>query len=178
ANAREGAPTALVAVDPAPRVELPPATPGLTRVERADCRAVPEDLYLALGPGDVLFVDTWHVVKLGSEVNWIVLDLLPRLAPGVWVHFHDVFLPYEYPRWMFTTAGYVNEQYLLEALLLGGGWRVEIAMAALFHDRHPPLLEAIPSLREAVPGAPELRTWPPSAFWLRRDPAGYNAPLP
>jgi hypothetical protein len=157
----------LVAVDPEPRVD-PSGTPGLARIERADCRDVPLELYLRLGPGDVLFVDTWHVVKLGAEVPWIVLDLLPRLAPGVWVHFHDVFLPYEYPRYMFTTAGYLNEQPLLEAFLLGGRWSVELAMAALFRDRAERLTELIPSLREAVPGVPELRTWLPSAFWIRR----------
>ena len=162
ANARDGAPAELLAVDPEPRIEVP------VRVERVDCRDVPAERFERLRDGDVLFVDTWHVVKLGAEVNWIVLDLLPRLAPGVWVHFHDVFLPYEYPRWIFTTAGYLNEQYLLEAFLLGGEWTVELAMAALFRDRHERLTAAIPSLREPVPGVPELRTWPPSSFWLRR----------
>ncbi len=49
-------------------------------------------------PGDILFVDTTHTVKLGSDVNFIILDVLPRLAPGVIVHFHDIFLPFEYPR--------------------------------------------------------------------------------
>ncbi|HEV2813284.1 MAG TPA: class I SAM-dependent methyltransferase [Solirubrobacteraceae bacterium] len=168
ANAREGAPCELVAIDPEPRVEVAASTPGLSRVVRTDCRAAPAELYERLEPGDVLFVDTWHVVKLGAEVNWIVLDLLPRLAPGVWVHFPDVFLPYEYPRYMFTTAGYLNEQHLLEAFLLGGGWTVELAMAALFRDRFERLASVIPSLREPVPGVPELRTWLPSAIWLRR----------
>jgi hypothetical protein len=87
------------------------------------------------------------------------------------VHFHDVFLPYEYPRYMFTTAGYLNEQHLLEAFLLGGDWAVELALAALFRDRHDQLVDVIPSLKEPVPGVPELRTWLPSSLWIRRRPA-------
>ena len=168
ANAAEGDAGQLVAVDPEPRIVLPPGLSGLTSLERADCRDLPLERFTELQAGDVLFVDTWHVVKLGAEVNWIVLDLLPRLAPGVWVHFHDVFLPHEYPRYMFLTAGYLNEQYLLEAFLLGGDWTVELALAALFRERHDRLCAAIPSLREPVPGVPELRTWPPSALWIRQ----------
>jgi hypothetical protein len=52
----------------------------------------------SLTAGDALFVDTTHTVKTGGDVDRIFLDLLPRLAPGVWVHVHDIFLPYEYPR--------------------------------------------------------------------------------
>ena len=61
-------------------------------------RAVDVSEFEALGRDDILFVDTTHTVKTGGDVNRIVLELLPRLAPGVLVHFHDIFLPYEYPR--------------------------------------------------------------------------------
>ena len=53
--------------------------------------------YGRLGPGDVLFVDSTHVVKAGSDVVWLFLHVLPRLAAGVVVHVHDVFWPFEYP---------------------------------------------------------------------------------
>jgi hypothetical protein len=171
ANARDGVRTELVAVDPQPRVQLAAGLPGLAAIERRDARELPAERFAELRAGDVLFVDTWHVVKLGSEVNWLVLDVLPSLERGVWVHFHDVFLPYEYPRYMFTTAGYLNEQHLLEAFLLGGDWAVELALAALFRDRHDQLVDVIPSLKEPVPGVPELRTWLPSSLWIRRRPA-------
>lgn len=170
ANAREGTETELVAVDPEPRIEVASELPGLTRIERVDARDLHADRFAELEAGDVLFVDTWHVVKLGSEVNWVVLDVLPYLAPGVWVHFHDVFLPSEYPRYMFTTAGYLNEQYLIEAFLLGSDWALELALATLFLERRDRLVETIPSLREEVPGVPELKTWLPSSIWIRRRP--------
>jgi len=66
----------------------------------------------------VLFVDSTHIVKIGSEVNRVVLDALPLLAPGVAVHFHDVFLPWDYPHGFFTRLRmYLNEQYLLLSLI-------------------------------------------------------------
>lgn len=171
ANRRDGAQCELVAVDPTPRVALTQSLDGLSRLEPIDCRRLPRERFLELQSGDILFVDTTHVVKLGSEVNWLILEVLPRLAAGVWVHFHDIFTPYQYPLYMFQTAGFLNEQYLLEAFLLGNDWTVELANAALFIDRQDALMRLIPSLREAVPGVPGLRTWLPSSFWIRRSPA-------
>jgi hypothetical protein len=168
ANAREGVPGELVAVDPHPTRILPPGLEGLSRIELIDCRALPMERYLELQADDVLFIDTTHVVKRGSELNWLVLEVLPRLNAGVWVHFHDIFTPHEYPRWIFQTAGFLNEQYLLEAFLLGSDWSIELANAALYLDRHDRFVGLVPSLTEAVPGVPELRTWPPSSFWIRR----------
>jgi len=54
-------------------------------------------LYAQLGPRDILFIDSSHVVKAGSDVAWLYFHVLPRLAPGVAVHVHDVFWPFEYP---------------------------------------------------------------------------------
>jgi hypothetical protein len=196
ANRRDGSPGDLVAVDPTPTVALDTRptqrkeggaagwwldevpgreTPieGLTRVERVDCRELPFDRFEALQAGDVLFIDTTHIVKLNSEVNWLFLEVLPRLAPGVWVHLHDIHLPYEYPLYYPLLAGFLTEQYLLQAFLTGSAWRVELALAALFRDRQDELIELIPSLGEPVPGVPlpgvpELSTWIPCAMWIRQ----------
>ena len=70
-----------------------------------------------LEANDILFVDSSHVVKAGSDVNHIVFELLPRLAPGVVVHFHDVLYPFEYPRQWFELGVSWNEPYLLRAFL-------------------------------------------------------------
>jgi len=171
ANRRDGARTELVAIDPGPPVEVGDWIDGLTRYERADCRKVPIERFEELESGDMLFIDTTHVVKLGSEVNYLVLEVLPRLAPGVWVHFHDIFLPHEYPSYMFW-GWYSNEQYLVHAFLIGNDdWTIELALAALFIERHDQLVELLPSLGEQVPGATDLRTWLPSSLWIRRRPA-------
>ncbi|MBI3724782.1 class I SAM-dependent methyltransferase [bacterium] len=89
---------------------------------RLDVRArALEDLDLALfselGERDILFIDSTHVTKTGSDVNRIFFEILPRLAAGVHVHFHDVFWPFEYPReWVLEGRSW-NESYLLRAFL-------------------------------------------------------------
>lgn len=71
-----------------------------------------------LADGDVLFVDTTHTVKTGGDVAHLILNLFPRVPQGVWVHVHDVFLPYEYPReWVVDERRAWAEQYLLQAFL-------------------------------------------------------------
>lgn len=147
--------------DPYPRPELRP------RLERAaELRPVPvADVPLAeleaLGSGDVLFVDTTHTVKVGSDVNRIVLDFLPRLRPGVVVHFHDIFLPWEYPReFMEERRFFWAEQYLLQAFLaFNDKFEVLLALHALQRRFPEELAELVPSAR------PQAR---PSAMWLRR----------
>jgi predicted O-methyltransferase YrrM len=70
-----------------------------------------------LAANDVLFIDSSHVSKAGSDVNYILFELLPRLAPGVLVHFHDVLYPFEYPREWFELGISWNEPYILRAFL-------------------------------------------------------------
>ena len=68
--------------------------------------------------GDILFIDTSHTIKTGGDVPWIFHEILPRLAPGVLVHVHDIFLPREYPQlWVDDGWGW-NEQYLVHSFLL------------------------------------------------------------
>jgi hypothetical protein len=86
--------------------------------ERAE--AVERDVLTGLGPGDLLFVDSTHTVKPGSEVNRIILDVLPRLKAGVFIHFHDVYFPYDYQRGLLSAELFFNaESTLLHAFLVG-----------------------------------------------------------
>jgi hypothetical protein len=81
-------------------------------------QAVPLELFDELHSGDVLFIDSSHVSKVGSDVNHLVFEVLPRLEPGVLVHIHDVFFPFEYPReWIYQGRAW-NENYLLRAFLM------------------------------------------------------------
>jgi predicted O-methyltransferase YrrM len=78
---------------------------------------VPLSRFEALGAGDILFIDSSHVAKIGSDVNRIILEILPRLAKGVLVHFHDMFFPFEYPREWLEEGRYWNEAYMVRAFL-------------------------------------------------------------
>jgi predicted O-methyltransferase YrrM len=78
---------------------------------------VPLAHFEALSANDILFVDSTHVSKVGSDVNHILFHILPRLRSGVHIHFHDVFWPFEYPRaWLDENRAW-NELYMLRAFL-------------------------------------------------------------
>lgn len=75
------------------------------------------DRFAALESGDILFIDSTHVAKIGSDVHFIFTEILPALARGVYVHFHDVFYPFEYPKtWVYEGRAW-NEAYILRAFL-------------------------------------------------------------
>ncbi len=77
------------------------------------------ELFGQLQPGDFLFIDSSHVSKIGSDVNYLFFEIIPRLKAGVFVHVHDVLWPFEYPKnWVMDGRAW-NEAYLLRALLTG-----------------------------------------------------------
>ena len=87
-----------------------------TAVQEVDLK-----LFSQLQAGDMLFIDSSHVSKCGSDVNFILFDILPTLNSGVLIHFHDVFYPFEYPKdWVFSGWNW-NEDYLLKAFLMYNG---------------------------------------------------------
>jgi len=74
-------------------------------------------VFARLKRNDILFIDSTHVVKVGGDVNRIIFEVLPALASGVYVHVHDVFYPFEYPRHWFDEGRVWSEAYLLRAFL-------------------------------------------------------------
>jgi hypothetical protein len=75
--------------------------------------------FASLQSGDVLFIDSSHVSKAGSDVNFLFFEVLPRVPSAVRIHIHDIFLPGEYPkRWVIEENRSWNEQYVLRALLM------------------------------------------------------------
>jgi hypothetical protein len=97
---------------PSPLVERGP------EIVREQVQTVAGERFDELAENDVLFVDSSHVVAAGSDVQRIVLDVLPRVRAGVLVHFHDIFIPDEYPRaWAERDRWFWNEQYVLQAFL-------------------------------------------------------------
>jgi hypothetical protein len=78
---------------------------------------VPLSAFSELRENDILFIDSSHVAKAGSDVNYLFFEVLPALHAGVHVHVHDVFYPFEYPRqWIYDGRSW-NEAYLLRAFL-------------------------------------------------------------
>ena len=116
----------------------------VTLVERR-VQEVPLETFAALGAGDVLFIDSSHVSKIGSDVNRLYFDVLPALAPGVFIHIHDVAGNLEYPREWFDEGRAWNEQYLLRAFLMhNAAYRIELFTGWLFNTRHAWFRERMP----------------------------------
>ena len=170
-NVEDGADPAEHRVyDPYPRPELKTIIGGFATLEPTSATEVPLEVFESLQANDILFVDTTHTVKVGGEVNYLVLDALPVIGPGVIVHFHDIFLPWEYPREWITLERlerYWAEQYLLQAFLA-------------FNPLYEVLFACYPTVRE-FPGrlagsVPSLTTANgpddvfPAGIWLRRLP--------
>ncbi|HWF20226.1 MAG TPA: class I SAM-dependent methyltransferase [Verrucomicrobiae bacterium] len=121
----------------------------------------PLEFFLRLEAGDVLFIDTSHVIKTQNDVEYEFIQILPALKSGVIVHIHDICSPYDYPaEWLVGTGpnrGGNNEQYALECLLSGGGdWEVIFPVYLLWKDHRAKLAQLIDSER-----------WP-AAFWMRK----------
>lgn len=87
-----------------------------------------------LDAGDLLFIDSTHAARPGSEVNRIILDVLPRLRSGVFVHFHDIHFPYDYPPNLMTTLFFFGESPLLQAFLTNNSqYRIAASFSMLHH---------------------------------------------
>jgi predicted O-methyltransferase YrrM len=152
----------LIAIDPYPNPVLRAGFPGLSRVIEDEVQNVPLELFTSLGSNDILFIDSSHILRIGSDVQYEYLEVVPRLAPGVAVHFHDIFLPSEYPKdIIFKGFQFPNEQYLVQAFLAFND-AFEILWAGSFmHLIHPELLES------AFPSYSRAARWPGS-LWVRR----------
>jgi hypothetical protein len=163
----------ITCIDPFPTQFLRRcAEKGQIQLVARRCQEVEPSLYSGLGPGDLLFVDSTHTVKAGSEVNFLILEVLPRLNAGCHVHFHDIYLPYDYGPGLFTTNFFWNETVLLMALLTDSPrYTIEASLSMLHHARPEQLQRALPHYRpEALDQG--LRVRPrsghfPSATYLR-----------
>jgi predicted O-methyltransferase YrrM len=170
----------LVSIDPSPE-RLPGADWG-DRLEQVPCAVQDVDLefFDVLTRGDILFIDSSHVVATGSDVTREYLQILPRLRPGVLVHIHDIFLPFDYPRdAVLNRLWFWSEQYLLQAFLSFNREFEVLWAASAMQAYHPMALEQCfphwrhsyrdmpESKRRFVPTADGDRIWP-SSFWMRR----------
>lgn len=98
---------------------LKPTDRERTRISKSFTQDVDTSLFTSLGENDILFIDSTHVSKVGSDVNYIFFEILPVIKPGVIIHFHDIFYPFEMPRhWIYEKKWFWNETYMLRAFLM------------------------------------------------------------
>jgi hypothetical protein len=108
----------IVVNEPYPGPHLTAGLPDNATLHARLAQDVPIDDMLALQPGDILFIDSSHIAKVGSDVLYLMLEVLPRMPRGVLIHIHDIWLPDEYPRELvLKKLFFFNEQYLLQCFL-------------------------------------------------------------
>ena len=126
-------------------------------------RQHPLNLFEELSENDILFIDSSHVSKASSDVNFLYLEVLPILKKGVLVHIHDIFLPQKnYPRnWIEGLMIFWNEQYLLQSFLAFNNAFEVLWGGSYMHLKHSGKLKNIFSSYE------KTTVWPRS-FWIRK----------
>lgn len=108
----------LIAIEPYPRNFLKIGFPGFKKLIQKKVQEVPLSFFMNLNENDFLFIDSSHILTIGSDVQYEFLEILPRLRKGVIIHFHDIFLPVEYSKKVILKDHhFFNEQYLLQAFL-------------------------------------------------------------
>jgi predicted O-methyltransferase YrrM len=160
-NAAAGSPGHLTAIEPNPPASLVENLINVTLIQEP-LEEVGTPPFLDLQADDILFIDSSHVLRQRSDVQLEFLEIIPRLAVGVYVHVHDVFLPWDYPdTWLLEQRRFFNEQYLLQAFLAFNEQYRIIWASAHMHATYPSELEAaFESYR------PRMR--PPGSFWFKR----------
>lgn len=109
----------ILAIDPAPRADIADL-PGV-RVKSSTLQAAPDTVFDSLVQGDLLFIDSSHILMPGSDVDLLLNRVLPRLPSGTLVHIHDIFLPFDYPA-IWGWRAY-NEQQGVVPLLTSGAFK-------------------------------------------------------
>jgi len=153
----------LICIEPFPLDFLRKGFPGLRSLIEKKVEDIDTEFFSQLGSGDVLFIDSSHTVRIGGDVNYLFLEVLPRLKPGVIVHVHDIFSPFDYRRdWVMDELRFWGEQYLLQAFLtFNSEFEVLMANAYLGH-------RYMEDLKATFPNSP---WWGGGSFWMRRRPA-------
>ena len=161
-RSEDGSNGELVVIEPFPNDLFRNPIAGLTRLVPQPVQRVGLDLFEALEENDILFIDSSHVLKVGGDVQYEYLEILPRLKRGVVVHVHDIFLPGEYPNeWVREEHVFWNEQYLLQAFLSFNDSFEVLWAGSFMHRKHPE------KLAECFPGY-HPASCHPGSFWMRK----------
>lgn len=156
-----------IIIDPYPQEFIKNNKISYTKLIPKKVEVIKPIFFNILERNDILFIDSSHTVKIGSDVNFLILDILPRLNPGVFIHFHDINLPFEYPK-VYTTneafRQFWTEQYLLQAFLsFNQQFEILLAMTYIMHSHLKEFSKAFPNYN------PRLHKASSGSFWMRRN---------
>lgn len=162
-NENEGHNCELISIEPYPNDTLKAGFPGLSKVIIAKAQDIPISEFSKLQENDIIFIDSSHVLKIGSDVQHEYLEILPRLNKGVIVHIHDIFFPMEYPKsWVLEEYRFWTEQYLLQAFLaFNDTFEIMWSTSYMQFKHNEKLKKAFKSYKEDGKNFP-------ASFWMRK----------
>jgi Methyltransferase domain len=171
-NKSGGAGGELLCIEPHPEDRLIKSDAQFTLVPKP-VQDLDQEIFVSLSPRDILFIDSSHVASTGSDVCIVLLEILPQLQAGVWVHVHDIFFPEDYPpEWVIERRTAFNEQYMLEAFLsFNSVFSVRLANHWMWLDHRDAVKALCPDVA-ITDGANEMG---PASFWICRDPLGRDS---
>jgi|WetSurSiteA1Bulk_404760.scaffolds.fasta_scaffold00147_2 hypothetical protein len=116
------------------------------------------DFFSQLSSDDLLVIDSTHVSKVNSDVNYLFFHILPLLKRGIYIHFHDIFYPFEYPKeWIYQGFAW-NESYMLRAFLqYNTAFRIQFFSSYMFHFYRKEYVEEMPRCTEKIGGSIYIR---------------------
>jgi len=152
----------LTSYDPYPNAIVRNGFSKFAALQPIRIQDVERSRFEALQKNDILFIDSSHIVKIGSDMQYLFMEVLPHLRKGVIVHFHDIFIPEEYlRRWFVEDYEFWNEQYMLYAFLQYNNAFKVLWGGNYMRLRHPDLLmQSFPSFQRdpIIPGS----------FWIQK----------
>lgn len=156
---------ALHCIEPYPGPALRAMQRERLQLQTARVQDVPVSLFESLEPNDILFIDSSHVSKLASDVDYLFLEVLPALARGVLIHVHDISLPWPCPDdvegWIYGRQMFWNENALMHAFLcFNSAFRVLLSLSCLHHEHPKALARSI--------AAYDPNRHDPTSLWLRK----------
>ncbi|MBO9384354.1 MAG: class I SAM-dependent methyltransferase [Roseiflexus sp.] len=153
-------PTRVTSIDPEPRIDIHLVADTILplRVEELNVH----DIVDRLNEGDILFIDSSHMIVSGGDVPFLFLEVLPRLRPGVLIHVHDIFFPYDYPEeWVCVLRRGWNEQYLVHAFLaFNAAFHILWSGSYMWNKQREALVKALPD---------DINAQGAGSLWLQRS---------
>jgi hypothetical protein len=126
------------------------------KILRKKIEDIDKNYYLKLKSGDILFIDSSHMIKPQGDVLKIFFEIIPKLKKGVIIHIHDIFTPKDYPeKWLITENKFWNEQYLVEALMMNKNkYEIYLMLNYLKNNAYKELKKKCPYLKKnSEPGS-------------------------
>ena len=151
--------TKITSIDPYVKIDLEKEIGNKINFIKKPVQKIEPSYFKDLSENDILFIDSSHVSKIGSDVNYLFLQILPILNPGVLIHIHDIYYPWNYSR-LFTEENLIfwNEQYMLGALLTGNT-NFEVLLAVSFLSVN---------FKEQVKKFPRIDNFGGGSFWIKK----------